>query len=177
MTCDISKLKGLLSEQNSPEFKKSSDLSLGLIGMINVLFDGDFDSNEIKLTEDDFFSVITCGFFMFETFRTINLNGGHMSYSFTEDKYIHPESTVPRCVFLMCYGVASYDSESDAKAFFMDTSREYNELSNTILNIYMAHDDWGFLYDHLGISHLFKSKSMANDFENKMQLMNSLASS
>ncbi|MCE9940195.1 hypothetical protein [Serratia liquefaciens] len=177
MSFDISKLRSLLSKQNSSEFKKPSDLSLGLIGMVNTVFDGDFESNTIKLTADDFFSVTSCGFFMFETCSTVNLNGGYARYSFSDDKYISLESTIPRSLFLMCYSNISYDNENEAKDFYMETNKAYDELSNRVHAVYMNNRNWSFLYENLGISHLFGSQTMNADFENKITLLNGIASS
>lgn len=177
MSYDISIVKGLLSNQSNPELKKASDISLGLIGMINSLFDGDFDSDIINLSEEDFFAVASCGFFMFETFNTVNLNGGYTKYAFSSDKHIIVDSVIPRSLFLMCYGSAIYDSEDDAKNFYIETNETFNELSNNIHNIYMNDREWGFLFDHLGISHLLISKEIKADFVNKMALLNGIASS
>lgn len=149
--------------------KKNTDITKAVVSMINETF------NNRLIGQQELLSVYMYTFGCLEIYRTIALNGGYTSASFSGVDSIPPSEAVPRIVFLEAYSSAFIEGAENKNKFEFESNMMFSALFKITLSHYLSDRSLVFLFDSLRLNSVI-STDESTVIENFASILNGMLS-
>lgn len=149
--------------------KQNTDIAKSIVSMINETF------NNRAIGQEELLSIYMYTFGCLEIYRTIALNGGFISASFSGVDSIPQSEAVPRIVFLEAYSSAFIKGVENRNNFEFESNMMFSALFKVALSNYLANRSLVFLFDSLRLEDIV-STDESTAIENFASLLNGIIS-